>query len=115
MPKNTASALFPSRLLAIGSALLAAGALLAGCAAPTASPPRSAGPGPAGGRCSAGPAQSVVGKTGTARTVEEARVLAGARMARVLRPGQAMTTEFNAERLNLDTDASGKITAARCG
>jgi hypothetical protein len=35
-------------------------------------------------------------------------------MVRVLRPGQAVTMEFNAERLNLEVDATGRIVAARC-
>lgn len=95
-----------------------AAALLAGCTAPrpAAAPPTvSAGPGPAGGTCNAQPAQAVVGKPGTASVVEDARVRSGARMARVLRPNQAVTLEFNAERLNLVVDTAGTITAARCG
>jgi hypothetical protein len=36
-------------------------------------------------------------------------------MARVLRPGQPTTREFNAERLNLEVDTTGRIVAARCG
>jgi hypothetical protein len=47
--------------------------------------------------------------------VEAARVAAGARMARTIRPGQMVTKEYDAERLNLDVDASGRIVAARCG
>ncbi|MGD9551300.1 MAG: I78 family peptidase inhibitor [Burkholderiaceae bacterium] len=90
--------------------------LLAGCAAPfdqgNAAFPS---PGPRGGVCNAGPAQAVIGKQGTASVVEQARVLSGAAMARVLRQGQAVTLEFNAERLNLTVDAQGRITAVRCG
>lgn len=68
-----------------------------------------------GGRCDAGPAQSAIGKSSTARNVEAARVAAGARMARTIRPGQMVTKEFDAERLNLDVDGSGRIVAVRCG
>ncbi|HST44042.1 MAG TPA: I78 family peptidase inhibitor, partial [Luteimonas sp.] len=43
------------------------------------------------------------------------REAAGAGSMRVLRPGQAVTMEFNPTRLNLDVDAAGRVTAARCG
>ena len=66
-------------------------------------------------RCDASAAQWAVGKTNTVQHVEEARRRSGALMARVLRPGQATTREFNAERLNLQVDAGGRITAATCG
>ena len=51
----------------------------------------------------------------TASVVELARVRSGAQMARVLRPGQIITKEFNAQRLNLEVDANGRIVAVRCG
>jgi hypothetical protein len=36
-------------------------------------------------------------------------------MARILRPGQMITKEFNAQRLILEVDGSGRIVAVRCG
>lgn len=94
-------------------------ALLTGCAATPARPPAadapSVGPGPKGGTCNAAPAQGAKGKPATASAVEQARVASGAAMARVLRDNQPVPLEFNGERLNLLTDASGKITALRCG
>ncbi|MBC7477848.1 MAG: proteinase inhibitor I78, partial [Pseudorhodobacter sp.] len=47
--------------------------------------------------------------------VEEARQRSGSYMARVLRPGQVVTMEFSAQRLNLDLNAAGVITGVRCG
>ena len=47
--------------------------------------------------------------------VEAARVQSGAMMARILRPGQMITKEFDAQRLNLEVDANGRIVAVRCG
>ena len=92
-------------------------AALLGCAtAPT--PPAGTGPapgGPSGGICNAQGAQFAIGKTPGASVVEQARQQSGSRMARVLRPGQAVTMEFSAQRLNLDLDASGVITRVRCG
>jgi hypothetical protein len=95
---------------------LAATALLVACANPPPAPidVRVHIP-PPGGRCDAGPAQSAIGQNSTGRNVEAARVAAGARMARTLRPGQMVTKEYDAERLNLDVDAKGRIVAARCG
>ena len=91
--------------------------LLAACASPAPPTPIDVRPNipPHGGRCNAGPAQSVIGQISTARNVEAARVAAGARVARTLRPGQMVTKEYDAERLNLDVDTSGRIVAARCG
>lgn len=47
--------------------------------------------------------------------MESARVRSGAQMARILRPGQIITKEFDAQRLNLEVDGNGRIIAARCG
>ncbi|ADU98775.1 I78 family peptidase inhibitor [Alicycliphilus denitrificans] len=102
-----------------GMAALALLALLAGCSAlgPGAGPaqPIGASTAPVGGTCDAKGAQWAVGKSGTARVVEEARVRAGARMARVVRQGQPVTQVFDAQRLSLEVDGGGKVTAARCG
>ncbi|MBS0468505.1 MAG: proteinase inhibitor I78 [Proteobacteria bacterium] len=91
--------------------------LLTGCAQPgPASAPRPTGAStaPVGGTCNAQAAQWALGKSGTARVVEEARVRAGARMARVVYAGQPAQA-LDAERLSLEVDGSGKIVAARCG
>lgn len=66
-------------------------------------------------QCNAQPAQFAVGQNSTARVMESARARAGAEMARVLRPGQMVTKEFNAQRLNLQVDANGRIVAVSCG
>ena len=92
--------------------------LLAGCAQLGPSAPARPGGGstaPVGGNCDAQGAQWAVGKGGTARVVEEARVRSGARMARVLHQGRPVTLEFDAQRLSLEVDGSGKVVAARCG
>ena len=98
---------------AVLKGLLPALVVLAGCASlgPTTGPTGA----PLGGTCNAGPAQSAIGKSSTAKVVEAARVSAGALMVRILRPGQMVTKEFDAERLNLEVDAAGRIIAARCG
>lgn len=91
--------------------------LLAGCASPGPAPGPATGPtgAPLGGTCDAAPAQSFVGQNSTAKVVEAARVRSGALMVRVLRPGQMVTKEFDAQRLNLEVNAAGRIIAVRCG
>lgn len=94
-------------------------ALLAGCSsmkAPWSSGSSAAQSAPAPKQiCNAQPAQAFVGRTNTSANLEQARQRAGAGMARVLHPGQITTKEFNAERLNLEVDATGRILAVRCG
>lgn len=90
--------------------------LLAGCSG--YGPQGAATPAPwtpKGGTCDAAPAQSAVGQNASASVVEQARNRSGALMARILRPGQMVTKEYDAQRLNLEVDASGRIIAARCG
>ena len=101
------------------SALLAA-VTLSACG--TTLPPAGTGTGtgstpqpPAARTCQAEPARAVIGQVATASVVEEARQRAGAHSARVLRPGQAVTLEFDATRLNLEVDASSRVVAVRCG
>ena len=90
---------------------LATVALLAGCASPATGPTGA----PLGGTCDAAPAQSFVGQNTTAKLMEAARVRSGALMVRVLRPGQMITKEFDAQRVNLEVNAAGRIVAVRCG
>jgi hypothetical protein len=85
--------------------------LLAACA--TTEPVVAA---PAGeGGCDADAARGVVGEIATADVVERARRAAGAQVARTLKPGQMVTMEYHASRLNIDVDAGNRITNVRCG
>jgi len=97
------------RLLALSCALLAA-ACAQQAVVPQASPPP-----PPSGACDAAPAQFAVGRAQTAPLVEEVRQRSGAYVARILRPNQAVTLEFNAQRVNVVVDAENKVTAVRCG
>lgn len=58
---------------------------------------------------------NAIGKVASADVVERARVDAGARMARVLKPGQMVTMEYAEGRLNIDVDAGNVIINLRCG
>ncbi|MES2508595.1 MAG: I78 family peptidase inhibitor [Pseudomonadota bacterium] len=87
--------------------------LLAACAqqAPTPSPAMP----PAAGACNAAGAQFALGGAANAALVEEARVRSGSYIARVIQPGQAVTMEFNAMRLNLEVNGANTVMRARCG
>lgn len=65
--------------------------------------------------CNAGAVQSLVGEQATDAVVEQARIDAGADAARTLSPGQVVTMEYRAGRLNVDIDDNDTITSLRCG
>lgn len=65
--------------------------------------------------CDDSQAQWAIGKKVSEADVEQARKDSGAEIARTLKPGQMVTMEFNANRLNLDLDDTGAVTAIRCG
>lgn len=96
----------------IRNALLPLAALsVAGCA--YTDPPRTLPPEP--GTCNAASATALVGKTYGAAMADDVKTLTGATTIRVLPPGTAATMDFRAERVNVDLDATGQITAIRCG
>ncbi|MFC3712366.1 I78 family peptidase inhibitor [Sphingoaurantiacus capsulatus] len=100
----------------IRATCLTAAALLAAACTPTEGSSGQAPAGqPAGWTCDAAKAQFAVGQSYSDSLAEQAREAAGAKMVRKLIPGQVVTMEFNGGRLNLDTDAAGKVSSARCG
>ncbi|CAN7183600.1 proteinase inhibitor I78 [Acidovorax sp. Leaf76] len=112
----------PRPIRFVSTSLVLAAAAIAGCSgygtspsAPSGSTGASAPPPPPSGMCNAQPAQGAVGQDSTPTVVESARTRSGAQMARILRPGQMITKEFNAQRLNLEVDASGRVVAVTCG
>ena len=66
-------------------------------------------------RCDAAPAQGLVGRSATPELAREAQRLSGARVWRWLRPGQIVTMEFRADRLNIRLDARDKVEGLSCG
>lgn len=87
-------------------------ALVLGCAQPAPAPtPAPAPP----GECAAEPARLLEGKVFDADIRAQAQSLSGARSVRVIRPGQAVTMDFNPFRLNIELDASDRVLRVRCG
>jgi hypothetical protein len=92
--------------------------VLSGCHETTGSHTRQAGmmpPPPPPTQCQAEGATWAQGQHATERVAERARMAAGAETVRLLRPGEAHTMEFNANRLNLEVDEGNVIRDVRCG
>lgn len=65
-----------------------------------------------GGRCDNARAEALAGHAAPADA--DARAATGAVVVRRIRPGQAVTMEFSADRLTLEI-ADGRVVSARCG
>lgn len=66
-------------------------------------------------QCNADGARFAIGQPLTPQLEAAARVRSGSGTVRVLKPGDAATTELNGGRLNLDVDARSRVTDVRCG
>lgn len=65
--------------------------------------------------CVAEPAAWAIGKAATDAVVEQIRLDTHSRLARVLRPGQVITMEFSAERVNARVNERNAIIGITCG
>ncbi len=67
-------------------------------------------------QCDADAAQSYIGQDASEATVAQAKAAAGATGAlRVIKPGQAVTMDFRADRLNVEVDDGNAIVRITCG
>ncbi len=105
----------PFKLLPIAYAAL----VLAGCTGMGASPPRESAPLPpsveANLRCGAEHVQDRVGRQYDEALGEAIHAESGAAAMRVIRPGQAVTLDYRADRLNVRLDEEDVITEIDCG
>ena len=65
--------------------------------------------------CNPDEARGAIGKEATAEVVEQARIAAGADVVRTLKPGQVITMEYHASRLNLSVDDNNVVVDVSCG
>lgn len=87
-----------------------------GCTTPDAAePPIPHHDGHMGQECDAEAARSLVGQAATSQIGADALRLTGARTLRWLRPGQVVTMEYRADRLNIMLDAGNGIVSINCG
>lgn len=66
-------------------------------------------------RCDATPVQRWVGREMTATAEAEILKASRAEVARLVRPGEAVTMDYRADRINLELDQSGSLVRAYCG
>lgn len=65
--------------------------------------------------CDASKAEWMIGEEYSDELLERGAADAGAETARFLRPGQMVTMEYNATRLNADLDEDDRVISVRCG
>jgi hypothetical protein len=90
--------------------ILAALAVAACAPAPT---PGDAGPNP--GQCDTARLGGLMGRAFTDSLRAEALRRSGARTARVIRPGDAVTMDYRADRLNVHLTAQSRVERFACG
>ena len=88
-------------------------ASMVACSTMPAEPPMEDGT--ASGVCNAQAASWAIGRAPTQDVVDRATRDSGAKVSRVLRPGQVVTMEYRADRLNIDVNEREAITGLRCG
>ena len=95
------------RLIAIAPLLVAA------CSTVAANEAQE--PAPVGGECRSEGLEAFVGREPTEAVANEIRAKSGAKIFRYLQPGQMVTMEFSAERVNAYVGTNGKIERVSCG
>lgn len=90
-----------------------ASCLLSGLAACVSNTPPTQSATP--GVCNLQPDSPLQGHHISSELEQKAQQLSSANIVRVIRPGQAITREFNAERVNLQLDAYDVVVRAYCG
>lgn len=87
---------------------------LSACAA--VPPANTGGPlPPSAMQCDASGASWAIGQAPSSEVVERVRVDTHSRVARVLRPGQVVTMEFSADRVNIRVNEREAIIGVTCG
>jgi hypothetical protein len=92
----------------------AAAALLGACTTMPSTddtPPQDKAP----GLCNAAMLGWTVGKVADQALVEKAHAESGAKLVRLLRPGQMVTMEYSEQRLNIRVDANNVVEGYSCG
>ena len=96
---------------ALAAAALAIAASLPACAP---MPPVEPSP-PYTGQCDADAARWAIGQAASSEVVERIRIETHSQVARVIRPGQAVTMDFSAARVNVHVNERNAVTGVTCG
>ncbi|MET0611429.1 I78 family peptidase inhibitor [Pseudomonas caspiana] len=103
----------PWKISSVG--LVVALSLMAGCSSTSEPAAQEPSTPTAGGRCDAAGAQFAVGQQASAALLAQARAKAGAQDARFIGANDMVTLEYRSNRVNLNTDANGKVVRVNCG
>jgi len=93
--------------------ILMASTIVAGLAACTV--PQQSAPSSPAGVCSTDRTSPIPGHHISPELEQRAQLLSGAAEVRVLRPGQVITREYRADRLNLQLDSYDVVVRVHCG
>ena len=93
--------------------LLVAG--VAACATQESRPPADGDDKTSSGLCNASTLGWTVGRSANEELVGRAQAESGAKLVRILHPGQVVTMEYSDSRLNLYLDAADKVERYSCG
>jgi len=96
--------------------LLAAIVLVAATSLPACAPMPPVDPSPPyTGQCDAELARWAIGQAASNDVVERIRIDTHSQVARVVRPGQAVTMDYSAARVNVHVNERNAITGVTCG
>jgi positive regulator of sigma E activity len=96
--------------------LIAGAMLMAGCATTVPEEPGDIPVrGETGRKCSAAPAQGLVGRKATTQLGTEAVRLTGAATMRWIGEGDMVTMDYREDRLNIHLDAKNQVVKIACG
>ena len=90
-------------------------ALAASACAPMMSAPVAASPPPPAGPCNADAAGWAIGRAVDQELINRVIHDTGSRTARVVEPGQAVTMDYNPERVSIHVNERGAINSIHCG
>lgn len=92
-------------------------AALAGCAqvAPPVATNDAAAFNRSLGGCRAEPVATLVGKRVTPALLADAKARSHSAKVRTIAPGDLVSMDFRGDRLNIETDAAGRVVKMRCG
>lgn len=95
------------------TALMLYSAILIGCQSSPSEPVQT--PGESAEQCNASALQKLIGERASPALLDQARRQSGSAVARILRPGDIVTLEYNAQRLTLTTNEALEIQRVNCG
>lgn len=96
--------------------LFATAALVMAASLPACAPMPPVEPSPPyTGQCDAELARWAIGQAATSDVVERIRIDTRSQVARVIRPGQAVTMDFSPARVNVHVNERNAITGVTCG